>query len=283
MVVRPLDDLNNKIVRQVRQLLRSRSAREKAGQFVLEGPHLALEALQAEAMVRAVLYSPRLIERPDGAAVLRQLTGGSVRTVFVSDRVLDTVADVNTHQGVLVVAALALPTFTHLTVESWLLCDGIQDPGNLGTIVRSAAAFGFRVGILPGTVDPFNPKAVRASAGALFQARPAWISLDFSWPSELAVLAADGSAPEPYYTWAGAGPVALVIGNEGEGVHADLLARVTRRIAIPIEPGVESLNAAVAAALLMGFWHHGRKPGPAVAGRVASRTAQARSRGQSLR
>ena len=259
MIVKPLDDPGNKIVRHALRLLKSRSARDKTHQFVLEGPHLALEALRAQARVRAVLYSERLLERPDGATVLRELTGGHVRMLLVTDRLLDQLSDVDTHQGILTVADQVLPQLERLTAEDWLLADGVQDPGNLGTMMRAAAAFGFRVGILPGTVDPFNPKVVRASAGTLFQARLARIEWPAEWPDQLSLVATDPRAPVSYDRLRWRRPVGLVVGNEAAGIAPELRARANQAVSIPMEPAVESLNAGVAAAIIMAHIYIGER------------------------
>jgi TrmH family RNA methyltransferase len=251
VIVRPLDDPDNKIVRHARRLMRSRTARDKTHQFVLEGPHLALEAIRAQARLRAVLYSGRLMDRPDGEAVLKEMTGGHVRTVFVSDRILDLVADVDTHQGVIAIAELALPEVRHLPLEDWILADGIQDPGNLGTIIRSAAAFGFRIGLLPGTVDAFNPKVVRATAGTLFRAGLTRVGWPVEWPHGLQVLVADPRDAVPFVEIDWRRPTCLIVGNEGSGVDPVLAERAAGRVGIPMEPGVDSLNAAMATAILL--------------------------------
>ena len=251
MVVRPLEDRHNKLVRHVEGLLKSRSQREKSREVVLEGPHLAEEALAADAWVRTVLYSPRLMERVGGRALLERLIGGRTRTVLVSDGLLDAVGDVDTHQGILVVARYELPTLDVLTMEPWVLVDGVQDPGNLGTILRSAAAFGFRVGVLPGSVDPFNPKVVRASVGTLFRAGIALVPPLVEVPSGLAVVAADQGGQVPYTGYDWKLPTALVVGNEGAGVSGTWLGRAGRRVVIPMNSVVESLNVGVAASIVM--------------------------------
>lgn len=250
MIVRALDDPNNKVVRHVRHLLRSRHARERAGQAVLEGPHLALEAARAAVPVRAVLYAPRLFLRPDGETVLRAVTGGSARTVYVTDRLLDQVSDVETHQGIVTVVDYQIPWVEDLDGPRWLLTDGVQDPGNLGTLIRSAAAFGFRVGMLAGTVDVTNPKVMRASVGAVFRVKPVFVAEPFRPAASLDIWVADPSG-RPYTSVSWRAPLAIVVGNEGAGVRERWDEMARGRVAVPMAPGVESLNVAVAASILM--------------------------------
>ena len=133
---------------------------------------------------------------------------------------------------------------------------GIQDPGNLGTILRSAEAFGASgvVG-LPGTVSAWNPKAVRASAGSVFRVPMLAVSerecLEELHEAGVKILATTVRAAQPAELVDMAGPVALIIGNEGNGVTGDLAAKADGRITIPCPGPVESLNAAVAASVLL--------------------------------
>jgi TrmH family RNA methyltransferase len=161
-------------------------------------------------------------------------------------------------QGVLVVAEIPDRTLADVTPgprSCVLVLDGIQDPGNLGTLARSAAAFDCdAVLCMPGTVDPWNPKVVRAAAGALFR-RPvvqgSWAEVD-EWRDahDYALLGADvaGDPVEP-----GLAPVraALVVGNEGAGLSDAARSRCSAFVAVPMEGGTESLNVAVAGGILL--------------------------------
>ena len=133
---------------------------------------------------------------------------------------------------------------------------GIQDPGNLGTILRSAEAFGADgVVSLPGTVSAWNPKAVRASAGSVFRVPLLAVSeeecLEELHEAGVKILATTVHAAQPAELVNMAGPVALIIGNEGNGVAEELAAKADARITIPCPGPVESLNAAVAASVLL--------------------------------
>jgi len=135
-----------------------------------------------------------------------------------------------------------------------LVLDGVQDPGNVGTLVRAAAAFGAAgVLALDGTVDPFNPKAVRAAAGAIFRTpvlRTSWEHVDAELRTRGPVLVADMSGRDvatlrPIGSWT------LVVGSEASGPRAAVRAAATDNVAIPMRGGVESLNAGVAGAILL--------------------------------
>ncbi len=250
-VVHPLDDLQNKVVRTVVHLQQSRTAREKTGQSVLEGPHLILEALAARSRMRAILYSGRLMERPDGPDLLRRVMGGSARTVYVTDRVLDHVSDVETHQGIVAVADLSLPVSASIEEGSTLVVASVQDPGNLGGLIRTAAAFGFRVALAPGTVDPLNPKSLRASAGAIFRTQVKILERLWDYSPNVSLVVADPRGSLDYRAWDWRRPTVLVVGNEGAGVDPDLVGKATARLNIQTTPGTESLNVSVAAGIIM--------------------------------
>lgn len=265
--IRPLDDLHNKIVRNARHLRQSRAARERAGQAVLEGPHLVMDALAAGVRMRAVLYSRRLLDRPDGPGLLRRLLGGSVRSVYVTDRVLDHVVEVETHQGIVAVADLTVPSTGTLKGPRVVVANAIQDPGNLGTLIRAAAAFGFRVHLTDGTVDPLNPKSLRASAGAVFRVDLARLRAEWVPEPGLNLAVADPAGDTVYADWDWTRPTALVVGNEGAGVAPEMARMAAVRLAVPMEPGFDSLNAAVAAAVIMAeaYRRRGRLPAGAPA------------------
>jgi TrmH family RNA methyltransferase len=142
-----------------------------------------------------------------------------------------------------------------------LVLDGIQDPGNVGTLLRTAAAFGVDATLaMPGTVDLWNSKVVRSAMGALFH-RPAlsctWDALDeFLRARSLPLWGADaGGAPVDGLRAPAAPGLALAVGNEGAGLSAETRSRAARLVSIPIAPDVESLNVAVAAGILL---HHFR-------------------------
>lgn len=258
-VIHPLDTSDNKVVRTVQRLVSHRSYRERTGQTVLEGPRLVREALSAGARLSVVLYSSRLVSHAEGKKLVARLSVSADRTVYVTDRVLDGVSQVETHQGIVAVAQLTQAAPGALTAPRgapalFVVAAGIQDPGNLGTLLRAAQAAGAHgMGVTRGTVEPLNPKAVRASAGSVF--RLPVVRLDDAWAGRLTadgviVRAAVVSGGHAYDEMDWTGPVAVVLGNEGNGLP-DRLAERVERVAIPMVPTADSLNVAMAGSVLL--------------------------------
>ena len=251
VLLRPLDDPQNKVVKAAARLGVSREARERAGQALVEGPHAVAEALAHDVALRTVLYSARLLDRPGGRELLDRTTWARARMIYVTDRVLDTVTQVESHQGIAAVVAYHLPFATQLPAAPALVLEAVQDPANLGALVRSAVAFGFRVGVTRGSVDPFNPKAFRSSAATMFRA--GLVRLDYVWdvPEGVSLVVTSPDGTLPYTEWDWCRPTALVVGNEGAGVSSGLADRAAARLRIPMTAGTESLNVAAAGAVMM--------------------------------
>lgn len=238
----------NPLLVHIRRLAASRARRYEAGEFLGDGGKLLEEALRWGAALTAVVYTPEtaLPPLPEG-----------VRTVEVPPDVMRSVSPMESPQGVLFLARI--PSVTppeRLPVGRCLALEGVQDPGNVGTILRTADAFqADGLLLLPGCADPYSPKTVRASMGAVFRL-PVWsCSL-----GELAALAADAGLPlvgaALREDTADARDVDLrravmLVGSEGRGLSPEALAACTRTVRIPMGPRCESLNAAVAAAVLL--------------------------------
>jgi RNA methyltransferase, TrmH family len=242
------------------KLVRSLSGRRRRAEeqlFLAEGVRVVDELLAAGLVLRLALVSSSLRDTPRGSELADRLHAtGAVREL--ADGRLAELAPTRTPQGVLVAAeipAASLSSSRPGPASAALVLDGVQDPGNVGTLARSAAAFGCRLlACLPGTADPWNPKSVRASAGALFRmavAEPGRAEL-WTWLDghEVALLGADASG-EPVGRRRSPGPLALAVGNEGAGLAADTRARCQRLVAVPMRGGTESLNVAVAGGILL--------------------------------
>jgi TrmH family RNA methyltransferase len=234
--------------------LRERRGREREGLFVVEGIRSAGEALAARAPVSFAVVSPRLDALAGGTDLRDRLSAQGVDTVELSDAELAEVADTETPQGVVLVCPEPKPPADLPAAGPLLALDGIQDPGNVGTLIRAAAAFGVpEVVVLDGTVDPYNSKAVRAAAGALFRTsvrRARWDEIVPVLRARGPLLVADmgGSdvaRAQPAEGWT------LVIGGEGAGPRAAVRDAATGRVAIPMPGGAESLNAGVAGSILL--------------------------------
>ncbi len=239
--------------------LRTRKGRPREGLVLVEGPRAVATALEAGAAFRFAVTAAGGTDRGAWAGML---VDAGVEVVEVAPELLDGLADTESPQGVLAVveepgASLPSPPPTPLRI---LLLDAIQDPGNAGTLVRSAVALGAHAVVaLDGTVDPWNPKAVRASAGEIFRLPILrWTEgelLAYLQREAIALVVADAGGEDvrelpPAVRWAPAG-WALAVGNEGAGPRPALRAAARRIVALPLASGAESLNAAVAGALLL--------------------------------
>jgi len=231
-----------------------------SGLVGIEGPKLLEEALRAGLRVKTIFVA----QGPDRVSqrLLDKLqVGRGVEVLELPKKLLDQALATETPQPI---AALVEPpnwTWSHVLNQNQkktliVVLAGIQDPGNLGTILRSAEAFGATgVVSLPGTVNAWNPKAVRASAGSVFRVPLLAASVDECFArlreAGVKVLATTARGTKQADLVELGGPVALIIGNEGNGVPADLAAKADGAIAIPCPGPVESLNAAVAASVLL--------------------------------
>lgn len=216
------------------------------------------EVLATGTPIRAVLASAGLEATSRGLALKAALSEAGHVPVPATDDELARLSTTQHPQGIIAVVASPAQTLERIPGGADIVVvvlDGIQDPGNVGTIVRTAQAFG-AAGIvaLPGTAEFANPKTLRASMGACFRmplaaaAEPAVAA----WLSQHRVLVVTASREgEPFDPTTLARPLALVLGNEGTGARSDLATRAARRVAIPMAPGVESLNVAVAAGILL--------------------------------
>ena len=239
--------------------LRLRRGRERRGLALLEGIRLLEEALAAGVAIRHVLGSPALEATARGRALKAALERAGHRVERLAERDFGELATTEHSQGVLAVfepPRWRLEQVRPAPRAPALVLDGVQDPGNLGTLVRSAFALGAAgVLALPGTAELTNPKTLRAAMGACF--RLPVVPLDEAalrdWARERRVrvlLAAPGAAPLPSSRWNEAA-LALVVGNEGAGTRPSLESWADGSIGIPLRPGAESLNVAVAAGILL--------------------------------
>lgn len=240
--------------------LHRRKARERRHLALAEGVRLVEEMLVANVTCKGAVVSPTLEHTPRGAALLAELGRRAIPLERVDDRELAAIAATEHPQGIVVAYQPREWSLDDCRVAAGaplVVLDAVQDPGNVGTIARTALAFGAAGMVaLPGTVDLANPKVVRAAAGALF--RLPHLHLEQSqlldWLHRRGVsLWATTMDGEPLGRDMPEAVVALVLGNEGAGIDEALLAAAARRVSIPIRDEAESLNVAVAAGILL---HH---------------------------
>ena len=234
----------NPLLQQVKKLLSSRKAREEAGLFAADGVKLLAEAVRWYPGLDTVILS-------DG---VHADVPESVRLFRVPEDVMASISPMESPQGALFLCRLP-ERKAYVPQLGCLLLDGIQDPGNLGTILRTADALDIPVTLLEGCADPYSPKTVRASMGAVFRTQP----VKADWAE---VKAACGVAGIPVAVTAlsqrakdlrnaDLRGMAVVIGSEGQSVRREILESADGELIIPMNKRCESLNAAVAAAIVM--------------------------------
>lgn len=244
----------NPLLARVRKLNSCRSFRREEQAFAVEGPKLLEEALRWEAELEAVICAPGVSLPPLPA---------QVRVVEAADGLLASAADTQSPQGIVFICKGKNPAMPdRLAGGRWLVLDGVQDPGNVGTVWRTADAFGADGLILcNGCADPWNPKTVRATMGAVFRL-PVYESTLAAAAEKLA------QAGIPLYATAlredtedvrdvALGRSAVIIGSEGRGVSRQALELCQKTVKIPMNPRCESLNAAVAASVVL--WEMARE------------------------
>ena len=240
----------NPLLQQVRKLLSSRKERENAGLFVADGTKLLQEAVTYWPGLDTVILSDGVeAELPDHVKVVR-----------VPQDVMASISPMETPQGALFLCRLPEKT-AFKPQKGMLILDGIQDPGNLGTILRTADALNVPVVLLEGCADPFGHKVVRASMGAVFRVPPVrstWEEVKAGCASAgipIGVTALSDRAKD--LRESKLKDMAVVIGSEGQGVRKEILESADAELIIPMNPHCESLNAAVAATIVL--WEMGNR------------------------
>ena len=249
MNVERITSRKNPLLQQVKRLLSSRKERETTGLFVADGTKLLTEAIRYCPGLETVILS-------DGveAQVPEQ-----VRKVFVPGDVMESISPMQSPQGALFICRLPEKK-AFVPQPGMLLLDGIQDPGNLGTILRTADALNVKVALLEGCADPYSHKVVRASMGAVFRSPVVQTTWEQARAAcqyariPVAVTALSDTAKD--IRTAQINQMAVVIGSEGQGVRQEILASADEKLIIPMNPQCESLNAAIAAAIVM--WQMGK-------------------------
>ena len=243
--------------------LRRRHARERQGLFVAEGARAVDELLRSPLRIRGALVAADPPESTRSQALVSALNDRGVSVQEVSTAEFTSAADTDTPQGILAIAEIPHYTLSDLQDQQsvrLVVLDAVQDPGNVGTILRTGAALGASAIVsLPGTVDLWNAKVVRSSMGAHFH----YPALPCTWEELTSFLSRTGTVlwgsdteGEPISAQARdreqlPARLALAVGNEGSGLSAPTRAAATKLIAVEIEPGVESLNVAVATGIML--------------------------------
>ncbi|MEP6492278.1 MAG: RNA methyltransferase [bacterium] len=238
--------------------LHRRKARERLGLFVAEGVRTVEELLRSPLTVRGALVGPQFASNPRGDALLSQIRERDIPIEEVGPREFESAAETESPQGILAIGVVPTQTLDDVPEAEplrLLILDAVQDPGNVGTILRTATAFGATATIsLPGTVDLWNAKVVRSAMGAHFHhlcLNGTWDELDsFRRARSVQIWASDAHG-EPIGGLEPPPRLGLVVGNEGSGLSSLSRERADRLVALPIASAVESLNVAVATGILL--------------------------------
>lgn len=239
-----LTSRKNATIQRVRKLLSSRKARVEEGLFVADGTKLLAEAVKWWPGLKMVLHTPEI--DPD--------VPEHVEKICISRELMEYVSPMETPQGALFVCVL--PEAKPLAVKpGMVLLDGIQDPGNLGTILRTADAMEIPVVLLEGCADPYSHKVVRSSMGAVFRSVPGqstWQEVERACKEAGISVAVTALSPKAKdIRQAELSQMAVVIGSEGQGVRKEIMASAQAELIIPMNEKCESLNAAVAATIVL--------------------------------
>jgi RNA methyltransferase, TrmH family len=242
--------------------LQQRKHRAERGRFVAEGVRVVEDLLDSSLTLRLVAMVSSVVDTDRGRVIYELASAARVPVRLVEDREFAAIAATESPQGVLAVADIPSRSLADFRLDIVpavvLVLDAIQDPGNFGTLVRSAEAFGAAgVVALTGTVDPWNPKSVRAAVGSSFRIPV----VQMEWAEALTelksrgfrLLGADveGASPSRGRTSGERGLHALVVGNEGAGLSPEVRAGIDELIGIPLRGRAESLNVTAAAAILL--------------------------------
>jgi TrmH family RNA methyltransferase len=243
---------DNAFYKELKQLATSSQARRKAGQSLLDGVHLCQAWLELRGAPLHCIVSEEALANPEVVAIVERCESLHAHVTAFPDALFAAISQVEHGVNIAFIAATPRPEQPGVLAQSAVLLDGVQDPGNVGSILRSAGAAGIRqVFCSPGTAFCWSPKVLRAAMGAHFVLE-IFENVDLVAlvrDAQVPVLATSGYAAERLYDLDLKREVAWVLGHEGQGVSSELLQLATHRVAVPHAGRVESLNVAACAAV----------------------------------
>jgi RNA methyltransferase, TrmH family len=249
----------NPLIKRIR-LLATRKYRREQGAFVVEGIQPVWRAVSADWEIEAILVDPDLRPESPAAAMVTEQESRGVRVARLSHGLFQRLGSREGSAGLAAIVRSRQISLSDLVVRPdsvFVALHKIGNPGNLGTIIRTTDAVGGAGVILIGdTTDPYAPTSVKATMGSIFAVKVAHVAdpdefLGWAAENTVEVLAASGRAEVAHWNVAYRPPLAVLLGSEGEGLPAELLARSGRQIKIPMTGTAESLNVAAAAAVLL--------------------------------
>lgn len=244
---------DNEIVKHIRKL-RDKKYRDEKCEFVIEGTKMIEEAVRENAKIKMIVVCEELNQNPLQKDILYKVAKEKI--VYVNDKVFKVLTDVTTPQGILAIIEKSKNNEIDFSKELFLVLDNIQDPGNMGTILRTADSVALTQIIVPkGNADPYNPKVVRSTMGAIFRVNVIEVedlakTIKEIKKHKIQILATDLATDYSIYD-VNYKKSAIVIGNEGNGVSKEILELADKRIKIPMPGKTESLNAAVATGIIL--------------------------------
>ena len=245
----------NSAIKYLRKLYRARN-RRKEGKFLLEGSRIVQHAVKKEMLISRVFVSADF----DDQSLIKKLKQSDCQLITISRELLDEIADTVSPQGIIAIADkpnYQLSDIWNNSQDSLLLLDRIQDPGNMGALIRTAAAAGVKgIIALKGCVDIYNLKVLRATMGAIFNI-PICTRIDVTKIRKKAkelehqIVCADLSGPKFHYEINFSKKTIFVIGNEAQGISQEILSLSDQIVKIPLNGAIESLNAAVSGGIIL--------------------------------
>lgn len=248
---------DNQILKELRKLAGGKKYRTQAGLYVCEGEKLFTEAVRSGKSLRYALWDKSALDSMDESTRRSFNTAqeSGCRMLCTDDVLYDSVTMLENYRGVIFTCEIADSAIEIEPGKGYLALDGVQDPGNVGTILRTADAFGISVFLLDGCADVYNPKTVRAAMGSLFRVPFSYITreeyierMHRAGRKIYATALRDTSVP---LGTVAIGDASLVIGSEGNGVSEMLLSAADGHVILPMKGITESLNAAIAASIVM--------------------------------
>jgi len=244
---------DNELIKDIRKLVQKKY-RDEQNEFIIEGIKMIEEAVRENARIKMVVVCEELNQGPIPKEILYKIAKEKI--VYVSDKVFKSLTDVNSPQGILAIVEKPSKNEIDFSKDLYLILDNIQDPGNMGTILRTADSIALTQIIVPkGNADSYNPKVVRSTMGAIFRVNVIEVedlakTIKEMKKHKIQVLATDLATDLSIYD-VSYKKSAIVIGNEGNGVSKEILDLADKKIKIPMPGKTESLNAAVATGIIL--------------------------------
>lgn len=249
--------VNNRLIKDIKSLYRKKG-RQKHDSFIIEGIKIIEEVIENNYPLKHIIYTDYLLENEEGKTLFSKIEKFS-NLIYVPINIFKEISDTETPQGIIGISSIVsrkTEEICNLQNKSLLFIDGIQDPGNMGTIIRTADAFSIGgIIVRDGSVDVYNPKVVRATMGSVFRV-PLYFTrgikeLEKLKSNGINIYSASLDGSIPIYDVDFNGKFVLTIGNESKGLSSEVLSISNKFIKIPMTGKAESLNVAIAASIIM--------------------------------